>query len=359
METTSSTPAPWGDLVTAARSGALVLDSPNPGALLVLGGADRVRFLNGYVTCQVDGLATGTGTYGFVTTVKGRVQTDLTVLALDDSLLLVVPPDRREGLAQHLGKYILADRVTIEERESRSLTLLGPSAWDSVRRVLGPTSAEAPEGPWSSAVHDVEGVRTVVVREPSLLAPSDGGLAEVPRWTVWWLGEAEDVARVAAEARATLGDVPAASADFETALRVFAGRARHGVDFDEEHFPHETGLEDEGVSYTKGCYLGQEVVARIHYRGGVNRSLRGLVLVEGDPGEVAGHALSHEGREAGSWTTVAQLANGSTLGLSILHHRVEPGTLVTVEGTASPATARVVELPWGADDLQPFPSGDG
>ena len=140
--TTSSSSAPWDDLAAAVRSGAIVLDTPDPSGLLEVGGADRVRFLNGYVTCQVEGLAVGTGTYGFVTTVKGRVQSDLVALALEDSLLLRVPTDRREAVVQHLGKYILADRVRIEDRTSRSVTLLGSAGWEIARRAA-PSVAEA------------------------------------------------------------------------------------------------------------------------------------------------------------------------------------------------------------------------
>ena len=173
----------------------------------------------------------------------------------------------------------------------------------------------------------------------------------MPRWSLWWLGETDAVDQAAEAWRSDLGDIPEASTEFETTLRVLAGRARHGIDFDDDHFPHETGLEAEGVCYTKGCYLGQEVVARIHYRGGVNRSLRGLVLEGGAAEDLAGRSLSLDGREAGRWTSVAHLGDGRTLGLAILHHRVEPGSIVAVDGAATPATARVVELPWSREDL--------
>ena len=124
-------------------------------------------------------------------------------------------------------------------------------------------------------------------------------------------------------------------------LRAEAGIPRFGQDFGPDNFPQETGIE-EAVSYTKGCYLGQEVVARIHYRGGVQKLLRGLVFEQGEPRVDA--ALLHDGREAGRATTVVRSpALDRTIGLAILHRRAaEPGTRLEVEGGG---TAEVKELP--------------
>ncbi|HEX5719529.1 MAG TPA: aminomethyl transferase family protein, partial [Thermoanaerobaculia bacterium] len=103
------------------------------------------------------------------------------------------------------------------------------------------------------------------------------------------------------------------------------GIPRFGRDFGPDNFPQETGIE-EAVSYTKGCYLGQEVVARIHYRGGVQNVLRKLTFEGIEPAQ--GVALLHDGREAGRATTVV-----GSMGLGILHRRAaEPGTRVEVEG---------------------------
>jgi folate-binding protein YgfZ len=123
-------------------------------------------------------------------------------------------------------------------------------------------------------------------------------------------------------------------------LRAEAGIPRFGQDFGPENFPQETGIE-EAVSYTKGCYLGQEIVARIHYRGGVQNLLRGLVFEGTEP--QPGAAILHDGREAGKATTVVHSpALERTVGLAILHRRVQPGARVDVEGGG---TAEVKELP--------------
>ena len=124
-------------------------------------------------------------------------------------------------------------------------------------------------------------------------------------------------------------------------LRVEAGIPRFGRDFGPDNFPQETGA-DEAVSYTKGCYLGQEVVARIHYRGGVQKTLRGLVFEGTAP--APGTPLLFEGREVGTVTTVVEsIALGRPAGLAILHRRgAEPGTRLDLpEGS----TAEVRDLP--------------
>ncbi|HEY0553554.1 MAG TPA: glycine cleavage T C-terminal barrel domain-containing protein, partial [Thermoanaerobaculia bacterium] len=124
-------------------------------------------------------------------------------------------------------------------------------------------------------------------------------------------------------------------------LRAEAGIPRFGRDFGAENFPQETGAE-EAVSYTKGCYLGQEVVARIHYRGGVQKSLRGLVFDCAAP--APGAALLAEGREAGTVTTVVDsIALGRPIGLAILHRR-GAGTGIRLE-VAGGGTAEVRDLP--------------
>jgi folate-binding protein YgfZ len=165
-------------------------------------------------------------------------------------------------------------------------------------------------------------------------------------WTLWTAPEAaETLARGLLDAGAGAG-VRMVGHHALDRLRVEVGRPLYGVDFDDGHFPQETGLEEAAVSYTKGCYLGQEVVARIHYRGGVNRHLRGLVM-EGDgpsAAELPGRPVLHDGRPAGTLTSATDAGDGRRLGLSILHRRAEPGAEVEVEGAG---TARVVELPFG------------
>ncbi len=297
-------------------------------------GEDRARFLGGLVTCDVQNLEPGGGVRGFVTDVKGRVLADPVVLAHDDRFSLVLPPGTSGAITEHLRKYVIVDRVEVSVVDDAvPLTLAGPIA----ARVLG-AAGELPEDAHGHRYLKVAGVETYVVREP-VLAPPDG---EVPAWTLWIpAGEAGAVA----EHLLDQDQVRPVGFRAWNRLRVEAGRPLFGVDFGPTNFPQETGLEEETVSYTKGCYLGQEVVARIHYRGGVNRHLRGLVVAPGEESadDLVGRALSVDGREAGRVTSATSAGDRGVLGLSILHRRAEPGADVEVEGGGS---ARVVELPF-------------
>jgi folate-binding protein YgfZ len=165
-----------------------------------------------------------------------------------------------------------------------------------------------------------------------------GGPAVPWDYTLW---VSASIAPHLIESLLELDGVRQAGIEALEALRVEKGIPRFGVDYGPDNFPQETGLE-EAVSYTKGCYLGQEVVARIHYRGGVQKMIRGLVF-DGEAPE-SGAALLAEGREAGTVASVVRSpALGRPIGLSILHRRAAaPGTRLEV---AAGGTAEVRELP--------------
>jgi len=289
--------------------------------LLEITGADRQRFLNAYVTCDVKPLQPGDGAYGFFTNPQGRILSDVAVLVREDRLWLEVAPGLAETLAGHLRKFVIVDRVEIRPLEEVTLLTL-----------IGPRAAEVLDLPdlldWKHAPMTIDGIEAVVQRR---------GLLGAPAFSLWV--PAASAPHLRASLLAREGVQPVGEEDLEI-LRVEAGIPRFGVDFGPENFPKETGL-DEAVSYTKGCYLGQEVVARIHYRGGVQKMMRRLEL-EGDPRP--GSKLLFEEREAGTATTVVRSPlSGRTLGLGIVHKRAaEPGTRLDVEGGG---TATVEELP--------------
>ncbi len=293
--------------IQVLREGAGIADLSWRGRLELLG-ADRLRFLHNYLTCDVKGLTPGAGAYGFFTNPQGRVLSDAVVLAHEDRLWVEVGPGQEEPIAAHLKKFLLADRVEVRTLDDMlPITVLGPRA----EAVLGADLSSLGES-WSHGRIAVHGTEVELQRR---------GLAGAPAWTLWVSASAAVplVERLIVEGARPVG--------FEAleALRVEAGIPRFGRDFGPGNFPQETGIE-EAVSYTKGCYLGQEVVARIHYRGGVQNVLRKLVFEGIEPAQ--GVALLHDGREAGTATTVV-----GSIGLGILHRRAaEPGTRVEVEG---------------------------
>ncbi len=322
-------PADYGDVVrehAALREGCGLVDRSWIGRLELLG-ADRARFLEGKVTCEVKNLAPGEGTYGFVTSAQGRILADAVILALEDRFRLELPAGTGEGVAEHFGRYVLADRVEMmPAQDLLPLALVGPRS----EELLGALARLPDEGPWRHVRTAVLGTEVTLVRQDRLGAPA---------FTLW---VSASVAAPLAEGLIERGAAPAGTRALE-ALRVEAGLPRFGADFGPENFPQETGI-DEAVSYTKGCYLGQEVVARIHYRGAVQRRLVGLRFAGEEP-PPRGTALLHDGREAGAvGTALRSPALGAVAGLAVLHQRAaEPGTVVEVAGGGS---AEVTALPF-------------
>jgi folate-binding protein YgfZ len=312
--------------VRALRRECGLVDRSWTGRLELLG-ADRHRFLNAYVTCEVKGLPPGEGAYGFFTNPKGGILSDVVVLVHPDRLWLQLPPGQEAIISAHLRKYILADRVEVRTLEDMlPISLLGPRAAE----VLGSELPEA--GDWRHVRTKVHGTEVALQRTGRLGAEA---------YTLWV--PASIAGHLMEDLLALPGVVPVGFEALEV-LRTEAGIARFGRDFGPENFPQETGAEDESVSYTKGCYLGQEVVARIHYRGGVQKTLRGLDFGAGSA-PAPGTALLFEGRESGTATTVVNsVALGWPIGLAILHRRAaEPGTRLE---TSAGETVEVRELPF-------------
>jgi len=276
-----------------------------------LRGEDRVRFLQNLITCDVAGLAVGRSMRGFLTSVRGGVLADATVENLGDRLRLVVTAGRGEAVAAHLARYQVVDRVEFEHRVAfASCALRGARAPELLRAV----AAAVPEA-GAHAMQDLAGVEARIRCEIR---------GRAPRFVLETESESLpalcDFLRAAG---APLGLVELSTAALELA-RIEESELLWGLDYGEENFPQETG-EESAVSYTKGCYLGQEVVARIHYRGGVQRLPRRLLHLAG-PLPERGAELQLERRAVGRLGSLAvDPSSGSVLALALLHRRAEPG----------------------------------
>ena len=286
---------------------------------LALSGEDRKEFLNGQVTNDVEALQEGEGCYAAFLTPKGKMLGDLRILDADGELLLDTERVALQPLFDMIRRYSLGHRVELHKRtlESGLLSLVGPRA----REVAG--AAELPETEHAHALAETGG------RPVRLIVTEDG---------VDVLCDAADTAAVAAALRA------AGAADVDEAvgvvMRVERGRPRYGIDLDDSVIPQEAGLNERAVSFTKGCYVGQETVARLHYKGKPNRHLRGLRLTElAEPGT----PLVHDDREVGRLGTVVVSPRLGPIGLALVRREAPPGATVAV-GDA--ATAEVVELPF-------------
>jgi folate-binding protein YgfZ len=286
---------------------------------LALTGAQAKEFLNGQVTNDIEALEPGHGCYAAFLTHKGKMLGDLRVLDLGDELWLDTERSALQALFDMIRRFKIGFQVELHKRtlEAGLLSLVGPGA----RAVAGAEELPVEE---HSSMRARRGDAEVV-----LVSTPDG---------IDVICDAADVAAVRT-ALVARGAVEVGEAVAEV-LRVEAGRPRYGVDLDESTIPQEAGLNERAVSFTKGCYVGQETVARLFYKGKPNRHLRGLRL----HGPAApGEPLTLGEREVGRVGTVVDSPTLGPIALALVRREAEPGAEL---GVAGGGTATVVELPF-------------
>lgn len=299
------------------------LCEPPRASRLELMGPDRERFFGGMVTAAVEGLAAGRGAFGFITDVRGRILASATVLTLEDRLWLEIPKGRGRTIIEHLEKYIVTDQVEILPLgDMASVRVAGPKA-AAVLADLGAGAANELADPWAHAQVEILDYQARLVRE---------GHSPVPAFSIW---QSSAIAPLLAEDLAEAG-IARIGAEATEALRTEHGHPLWGVDYDDSNLPQETGIDD-AVDYEKGCYLGQEIVARLHYRGQPARRMCRLVF---EPGHMpaTGAEIEFEGRPAGKVTSVSSSPRYETaIGLAPLPRRAleaPPDAKVQVEDRA-------------------------
>jgi len=245
-------------------------------------GPDAVAYLQSMVSNDVEAVEPGGGTYALLLTPKARVIADLEVFRVDSDLVLACPPEARDDVVETLVRARFRKKVAFDPAEYA--LVWGDEADGALAELDTPAGVER------------------------LLAapPANGAVTE---------------------------------ADWEVA-RIEAGMPRFGREFDASSMPAEAGLETRAISFTKGCYPGQEPVARLHYRGHANRGVRG-VRFHGGGGE-PGSEVTVDGAAVGRLTSVAESPRFGPIGLAILRREVADGSLG--EGGGAPLT--VVALPF-------------
>jgi folate-binding protein YgfZ len=327
-------PLSYGDPAAeyaAARQGVGLIDRSDLDVLEVTG-RDRATFLHAMLSNDIKGLVAGRGGGAALLDVHGKVQALMTVWALEDRLLLVLPAGLAVKTTEALDHYLFSEKATLRDAtgEWSLLMLAGPEAAALVRRLTG---VEPPTGTWSHSVATLAGGEVRVVR-----GAAETGEAEV--WVASAVVHGPSVWAALLEGGARPVGLTASES-----LRVETGTPRWGHDVDATVLLPEIPLEGL-VSYSKGCYLGQEVVVRIRDRGHVNRHLRGLV-VEGErvpaPGDAVLAGDSEIGRvTSGTWSF--GLKRPLTLGFVRRQHG-EPGTRVTIRSSGELLAATVTTLP--------------
>jgi folate-binding protein YgfZ len=317
MAATDSTAADLQVLETACG----LVDRSERGKL-ALTGTEAKSYLTGQVTNDIEGLEPGTGCYAAFLTHKGKMQGDLRVLNLGHELLLDTERPALQALFNLIRRSTIGFDAELHKRtvERGLLSLIGPDA----RAVAGADAL--PDSEHANALVDIDGTAAVAV-------VTDVGIDLVCD------GVDTAALRDALVARGALV-VDEAAAE---CLRIARGRPRYGVDLDDTTIPQEAGLNERAVSFTKGCYVGQETVARLHYKGKPNRHLRGLRLSA--PAQTGDRLVVAGGdKEVGRVGSVAVHPTLGPIALAIVRREAAIGDELAVGD--GDTTATVVELPF-------------
>jgi len=295
-------------------------------------GERRVEMLNGLLTNQLAELE-GRGRHAMLLTPKGRVLTDMRIFPYSDCLLLDVPGSGLGNLLDAFRKYLPPLYARFEDASSELLQLgvYGPAAAAAASTVL---DGKLPEGHLGVREAKVDGEPLLLIRGHRLAG--DGLEIIGPHDMAVELGER---LRTAVSER---GGRTAGSRALEVA-RVEWGIPHYGVDIDESNLVQETGLEELAVSYDKGCYLGQEVVARVHFRGHVNRFLRSLKFVDALP--ATGALLVAGEKDVGVVTSTAESPEFGPIGLGYVRREVEAPAQLRWKDVESGGAVTILEGP--------------
>jgi folate-binding protein YgfZ len=303
----------------ALTQGCALVDRSERGKL-ALTGSEAKSFLQGQVTNDVEGLKPGQGCYAAFLTNKGKMLGDVRILDRGDELALDCERVALQGLFDLIRRFRVGYDLELHKRTLQRglLSLVGPAS----RRVAG--AEELPADEHSHAALEIDGI-AVHAAVTDLGVDLECDAAETERLTAA-LGErgAEPVSAEAAEV-----------------ARVESGRPRYGLDLDDSVIPQEAGLNERAVSFTKGCYVGQETVARLFYRGKPNRHLRGLRLsASAEPGAELKLGDRVVGRLGSSVVSPAR----GPIGLALVRREAEPGATVAVGDDG--VTGELVGLPF-------------
>ena len=324
---------------TAARTGVALTDR-SPGGRVRVTGEEALDLLHRISTNDLEGLTPGQGTTTIFTSLKGRVIDWCTLLLTHEGLLLLTAPETPQTVMEWIDRHAIIEEITLADltHETAQISVLGPRAGVVVGSVLGQAAGELPL--YGNLTASWGGGEALVARTDPVGLPGYDIIVPAPGAEALWerLSGAGEAAGIVA-----LGE------DALDVLRVEAGVPRWGAEMDERYNPLEANLGD-AIDWVKGCYIGQEVVARLNTYHKVRRY---LVSIEFEAGAAPGPGASLlvEGATAGALTSVAYSPGlGRHLGLGYLRTQfVKPDTVVTAAtedgGTATGRVTRAPEVP--------------
>jgi folate-binding protein YgfZ len=292
----------------ALRHGAAWMDLSARGRIVVRG-RDRARLLHAITSNEVKKMTPGAGCYAFLLSPQGRIQADLNLFCFEDRFLIDTEPEVRENVYRHIKRYIIADQVELEDvaQQTGAIGLEGPGA----AAVLAMLSAPIPGADYSHLMWDLVGNAVGNLGGATVAAVT---LTGQPGFRIYCAAEsvADTVRRLE-----SAGAKPATGEDARL-VRIENGKPRYGEDIRETSLVQET-QQMHAVSFTKGCYLGQEIVERVRAQGHVNKKLMRVELDGSEP-LAAGTKTTVDGAEAEITSSVVSPASGRVVALAYVRN---------------------------------------
>ena len=323
---------------SALHNGALFFDRSDR-ARIRFSGPKAAELLTGMVTNDVSALVAGEGQYAAALTPKGKIVADLRIFALEDEILVDTSAAAAPGWKDMVRKYINPRLAPYHDvtSELSDFGVFGRSARAILSRLLMIDDRDlAALPPYGSVARSFGDAKAIIARVPEM--DVDGFEIFIPNETADSLKAALVSAGVAAGSEET----------WEIA-RIESGRPQWGSDMDDSTLPQEANLDELGaISYTKGCYIGQETVARVHFRGHVNRTLRKLRFVT-RPAPLKGAELVDEtGKVIGDIRSVALSPRFGGVALGMVRREVQPGTTLQARWSGGECSVQVEQNEKGA-----------
>lgn len=303
--------SPSADEYVALTTGAAFVARPTP-ALLALIGDDAAEFLQGQVTNDIEQLEAGQGHYAALLTPKGKLRADMRILKTADELLVLTDTERLPIVRHTIDTFRIGYFFKAEDRSDdvALISLIGPKAKEFLNAI-------APAQPGNHENANAP----ITIGDETLLAIT----------TLLGVDLIGSVSAITAATEALKSDdIPKASAAAAEIIRVEHAIPSFGHELDENIIPGEAGLNERAVSFQKGCYVGQETVARMHYKGKPNRSLKGLKADK--PLTQGATVTAADGRELGRVGSAVVSPTNGPIGLVVLRREAELGDTVDVDG---------------------------
>ena len=317
----------------ALQNGAVVVDRSSR-LRMRFSGEKAAESLTGLVTSDVAALSAGRGQYAAALTPKGKVIADTRIFARADGFLVDVTAAAAPGWVAMIRKFVNPRLAKYQDvsQDTGDIGIFGVGAATLLRSVLGDVAIPA-ETPYANVI---VGDSLMVARVPDFGV--DGFDVIGPRAEV-------DALRAQLAGAGAIEE----SGDALLVARIEAGRPEWGVDMDDNLLAQEVDMDRlEAISFTKGCYTGQETVARVHYRGHVNRLLRGLRFSESAVPPVGTELQDAEGKTVGSVKSAVISPRRGAIALAIVRREIEPGTVLRASWTDRTVDAKVEQLPFPA-----------